>query len=384
MLYIKNAAIYAPELITNHGSLLCENGRITAISTATDLPCPAGTEVIDAAGRPLVPGFIEMQLNGAFGDDFTVKPESMWRVATLLPRYGVTTFLPTIITSPFAQIERGQAIVTNGRPDGFAGALPLGLHLEGPFLNIEKKGAHNPKYIQPPSLDAVKDWSPATGVRMVTMAPERDGALDVITALASRGILVSTGHSMATFDQANAAFDAGARYGTHLFNAMPSLGHRDPGLPGALLTDDRITVGFIADGVHTHRSVIKLAWRTLGPARLNLVSDAMAALGMPPGRHVLGDLDVIVDETSARLPGRTLAGSILQLDQAIRNVIEIAGASLADVLPTVTTTPATALGIGHERGRLRPGFAADMVLLTPDLHVDTTIAAGRIVYHAGA
>ena len=214
------------------------------------------------------------------------------------------------------------------------------------------------------------------------MAPEMPGALEVIAALASRGVLVSAGHSMATYDEAVAGFDAGARYGTHLFNAMPALGHRDPGLPGALLADDRMTVGFIADGVHTHRSIIKLVWRTLGPRRLNLVTDAMAALGMPPGSHLLGDYDVIVDATSGRLADGTLAGSILSLDQALRNLIDITGCSLAEALPTMTTTPAKLLGLDGERGRIAPGYTADLVLLSSDLRVQTTIASGEVVYAA--
>ena len=212
------------------------------------------------------------------------------------------------------------------------------------------------------------------------MAPENPGALEVIAALASRGVVVSTGHSMATYDEAVAGFDAGARYGTHLFNAMPPLGHRDPGLPGALLADDRMTVGFIADGVHTHRSIIALVWRMLGPRRMSLVTDAMAALGMPPGSHRLGDYDVIVDATSCRLADGTLAGSILELDQALRNLLDITGCSLDEALETMTTTPAKLLGLEGERGRIAPGYTADIVLLSSDLRVQTTIASGEVVY----
>ena len=331
----------------------------------------------------LAPGFIDLQINGAFGDDFTADPATIWRVAEGLPRYGVTAFLPTIITSPLEQVAAGQRIVTEGEPDGFRGARPLGLHVEGPFLNPQKKGAHNPKYLRLPSVEAVAGWSPATGIRLVTLAPELPWALEVIVALSDRGVLVSEGHSMATYDQAQAGFDAGARYGTHLFNAMPALGHRDPGLPGALLTDERATVGFIADGVHTHPSVIKLVWQALGGARLNLVTDAMAALGTPPGVHLLGDYEVTVDATSARLADGTLAGSILSLDQALRNLIAAAGCTLAEALPTITTTPAKAIGLDGQRGRIEPGYTADLVLLTRDLHVHTTIAEGEVVYSAG-
>jgi N-acetylglucosamine-6-phosphate deacetylase len=380
MLYIENAIIQTPDRVIEHGAVLTDGTRIAEVGRTGTLRRPADARVVDATGRILVPGFVELQFNGGFGDDFTDDPSAIWRVAEKLPRYGATSFLPTIITSPLEKIAAGQAVVTGPAPAGFRGARPLGLHVEGPFLNPAKKGAHNPKYLRLPELAAVEGWSPATGIRLVTMAPELPGALAVIEALSSRGVLVSTGHSNATFEQAAAGFDAGARYGTHLFNAMSALGHRDPGLPGALLTDPRPTVGFIADGVHTHRAVINLAWRALGPRRLNLVTDAMAALGMPAGKHLLGDYEVVVDATSARLADGTLAGSILSLDQALRNLVEVAACTLAEALATLTTTPARAIGVDDERGRIAPGLMADMVLLTPDLHVSTTIAEGEIVY----
>jgi len=277
MLHIKNATIHTPDHVIEHGSVLVDGPRIAAVGPAGGMPPAPGAAEIDATGLLLVPGFVELQLNGAFGHDFTADASTIWRVGEQITRYGVTAFLPTIITSPLEKVDAGRALVTGGVPAGYRGAIPLGLHAEGPFLNPKRKGAHNANYLCPPTLEAVAGWSPGTGVRLVTMAPELPGALDVIRELTSRGVVVSTGHSDATYDQALAGFDAGARYGTHLFNAQSSLGHRDPGLPGALLWDDRMTVGFIADGVHTHRSVIGLAWRMLGPRRMSLVSDAMAA-----------------------------------------------------------------------------------------------------------
>ena len=382
MLVIKNAAVYTPDQFIAQGAVLADAGHIQAVGPAAAVPCPDAAQVIDAAGLLLAPGFIDLQINGAFGDDFTSAPTSIWRAAERLPRYGVTSFLPTIISSPLSQIAAGQQVVIAGQPAGFRGARPLGLHVEGPFLNPRKKGAHHPNHLRQPDLNAVADWSPAAGVRLVTLAPELPGALDVIAALSARGVLVSLGHSMATYDQAAAGFDAGARGGTHLFNAMPALGHRDPGLVGALLTDERLTVGFIADGIHTHPAVIKLVWQALGSGRLALVTDAMAALGMPPGRYRLGDDEVMVDAVSCRLADGALAGSILSPDQALRNLIAAAGCTLAEALPMVTTTPARAIGLGHARGRIAEGCIADMVLLTPDLHVRTTIVEGDVVYGA--
>ena len=381
MLYIKNATVFAPHGTIGDGAVLTEDSRIVAVGRAADVACPDGAHVVDASGMLLAPGFIDLQFNGGFGYDFTADPTAIWQVAEGLTRYGVTAFLPTIITSPLEKIAAGQRVVTEGRPEGFRGATPLGLHVEGPFLNPKKKGAHNPAYLRLPDPDAVRDWSPETGIRLVTLAPELPGALELVETLSKHGVLVSAGHSMATFAEAMAGFDAGIRYGTHLFNAMPPLEHRAPGLPGALLTDDRPVVGFIADGVHTHAAVIKMVWRTLGSARLNLVTDAMAALGMGPGTHLLGDYEVFVDETSCRLANGTLAGSILSLDEALRNLIRFSGCSLEEALPTITTTPARAIGLDHERGRVAPGLVADLVLLSPDLRVRGTIVEGKIVYH---
>lgn len=383
MLHIKNATIYTPDQVLDNGAVLTDGCKIVAVGRAEDLACPVNTEAVNAAGMILAPGFIDLQLNGAFGDDFTADPVSIWHVAEKLPRYGVTSFLPTIISSPPERVAAAQKIVCGGQPDGFRGARPLGLHVEGPFLNPQKKGAHNPKHLRLPSQEAVAGWATETGVRMVTLAPELPGALDVIRVLSGKGVLVSEGHSLATYKEALTGVDAGARYGTHLFNAMAGLVQRDPGVIGALLTDERVTVGFIADGVHTHPAVIRLVWQALGSERLNLVTDAVAALGMPEGRHTVGDIEVSVDATSVRMEDGTLAGSILSLDQALRNLIDTTGCSLAEALPTVTTTPARALGLKGERGRIGPGYIADMTLLTPDLGVVATITEGQIAYTGG-
>jgi N-acetylglucosamine-6-phosphate deacetylase len=259
----------------------------------------------------------------------------------------------------------------------------LGLHVEGPFLNPQKKGAHNAAYLRtldPEVVAQCRDWSPESGVRLVTLAPELPGALEWASTLTGRGVVVSSGHSMATYAEALAGFDAGTRYGTHLFNAMPALHHREPGLIGALLTDERPAVGLIVDGIHVHPAAVQMVWKILGKERLSLITDAMAAQGMPPGRYLLGDYEVVVDESSARLVDGTLAGSILSLDAALRNLMAFTGCSFRDALPTVTTVPAALLGIEDRRGRLAPGLAADLALLTPDLEVVTTIVGGRVVY----
>ncbi|MCB0181264.1 MAG: N-acetylglucosamine-6-phosphate deacetylase [Anaerolineae bacterium] len=380
MLVIKNATIFTPEPLDHPLDLFIEAERITRMAPHGQVEPPANARLIDASGLQLVPGFIDLQLNGAFGHDFTAKPETIWPVSAELPRFGVTSYLPTIITSPPETVAAAQNVLLRQRPADFSGAEPLGLHVEGPFLNPQKKGAHNPAYLRRPDPDLITNWSASQGVSLVTLAPELPGALELVQQLVDRGVVVSAGHSMASFDEAQAGLRAGVRYGTHLFNAMPPLSHREPGLAGALLNDAHSVVGLIPDGIHVHPAMVKLAWAAKGSTGLNLVSDAMAALGMPPGRYQLNDFEVHVSKTDARLADGTLAGSILPLDEAVRNLIEYTGCSLSEALATVTTTPAALLGLSDQRGRIAPGLLADLVLLTPDLEVAMTISAGQITY----
>jgi N-acetylglucosamine-6-phosphate deacetylase len=383
MRYLRGATALTPSRSIPNSAALIDGERLAALGSPAEVPCPNQAEVVEADGLLLAPGFIDLQLNGAFGHDFTAEPTSIWAVAARLPQYGVTAFLPTLITSPPAAIAAAQAVLRAGPPPGFGGALPLGLHLEGPFLNPEKRGAHNPAHLRPPDLESITDWSPQNGVRLVTLAPELPGALDVIRALCERGVVVGAGHSLADYAAARAGLEAGLTYGTHLFNAMPPVQHRAPGLVEALLTDPRATVGLIADGVHLHPALVKLIWQSAGPERVNVVTDAMAGLGKPPGRYPLGEFEVTVSDHHARLSDGRLAGSILSLDRAVRNLIAFTGCSVADALRTVSETPARVLGLS-DRGRLAPGCRADLVLLTDDLRVAATFVGGVCVYAAPA
>ncbi len=375
---INHVDLVTAQAILQDQMLRIEDGRIKAILPAGS-EFPAGIPVLDGKGTLLAPGLIDLQINGGFGLDFTQDPNTIWEVARLLPQYGVTTFLPTIITAPLDVAKQAMQAVTSGRPQGFQGAEPLGLHIEGPFLNLQKKGAHNPNHLQQPALDLVRDWTPQNGVRLVTLAPELPGALEMVRQLTAQGVMVSAGHSTATYEQALEAFEAGVRYGTHLFNAMPQLEHRAPNLPGALLTDPRVGFGLIADGIHVDPVMVAIAWRAKGGKGFTLVTDAMGALGMASGTYHLGDFDVIVDETSARLANGILAGSILTEDAALRNLMKFTGCSLVEAIPALTQAPADILGL-QDRGKIEPGCRADLVLLDRDFHVAATLVAGQMVY----
>jgi len=378
MQLIHNVTLLTPRQRVEKGGLLVDRGRIVALGAIGSLDLPDDLDSVDAGGHFLAPGFLDLQVNGGFGLDFTADPAAIWAVGAQLPRYGVTSFLPTIITAPLVVSRAAQEVLLAGPPSGYRGAIPLGLHIEGPFLHPAKKGAHNLAHLRLPSPELVADWSPATGVALVTLAPELPGALETIAALAARGVVVSAGHSTATYAQAQAGFAAGIRYGTHLFNAMPTLHHREPGLPAALLNAPQLTVGLIADNIHVHPELMRLVWQVLGPERLNLVSDAMAALGMAPGQYVLGDYAVTVTESDARLADGTLAGVILPVDGCLRTLIRCTGCRVEDGLATVTSTPADLLGLAR-KGRLVPGADADLVLLDGELRVMKTWVGGELM-----
>lgn len=380
MLIIQHATVLTPSETIADGTVLIDRGRVLAVGPGPNIPHPDEATVIDATGLTLVPGFIDLQFNGGFGQDFTQNPETIWEIAAKLPQTGVTSFLPTIITSPLHIPTQAQNVLLDNRPAGFRGAEPLGLHLEGPFLNPAKKGAHNPRWLRPPALEAIRTWTPDNGVSLVTLAPELPHALDLITVLASRGIVVSAGHSMASLAEAQTGFNSGIRYATHLFNAMPTMHHREPGLVAAALSDSRITLGILPDGLHVHPAWVKLAWQIAGPRRLNLVTDAMSAMLMPTGTYYLSDQRVIVDETGAHLADGTLAGSVIPMDQAVRNLMTFTGCTLAEAIPTVTTTPADLLGLGLRKGRITANADADLVLLDARQRVQKVLMGGEVVY----
>ena len=352
-------------------TLWIADARIVAVRRGID----RGADI--CADGWIAPGLIDLQVNGAYGFDFTADSTSIAEVAARLPATGVTAFLPTIITSPLEAYPRFLRDLERAMQDA-RGAQVLGAHLEGPYLSSKRAGAHNPNYLRTPNLGELATWAGSPRVRLVTLAPELPGALEMIRELCARCVIVGAGHSDASYAQAIASFQAGITWGTHLFSAMPPFAHRAPGLVGALLSSD-VPVGLIVDGVHVHPAVVKTVFRAKGARGVTLVTDAMMAMGMGPGQYMLGDRPVTVDATSVRLDSETLAGSILQMDAAIRNVIEYTGCTLADALAMASATPARVLGL-EKKGRIEEGGDADLLVLDKALRVEMTIAHGEIVY----
>ncbi|MGH9134374.1 MAG: N-acetylglucosamine-6-phosphate deacetylase [Ilumatobacteraceae bacterium] len=360
--------------IAGRGDLVLDGSLIGAV--AIDLQMSRGpARRFDASGLIVAPGFIDAQINGAHGIDVTTEPTRIGELGRELTRYGVTAFLPTVITC--APERRAAALAADRRGSG--GAVPIGLHLEGPMLSRARRGAHPERWLEVPSTDLIEGWRPAAGVNMVTIAPELPNALGVIEQLVGEGVVVSLGHTAAGTGRIAEAKRAGATAVTHLFNAMTPFGHRSPGPIGATLADESLIAGLICDGIHVDPVAVRMAWRALGPDRLLLVTDATAVLGLSSGRHRLGERDIDVGPAGVRTDDGTLAGSDLALDQAVRNLVAFTGCGASEALATVTTTPARLLRL-DDRGALEPGRRADVTVLDPELRVVATFVGGELAH----
>lgn len=323
------------------------------------------------------PGLIDLQVNGANGAEIGASSEAIDHVSAWLPESGVTAWLPTVVTAPQAFYDG--VFEAWAHIDTQRGAVPLGYHLEGPFLSPQKKGAHQLQFIEAADHRLIDRWTSRDCIRIVTLAPERAGALERIRRLANAGIVVSLGHTNASHEEYLAGIDAGATKATHLFNTMTSIHHRSPGAVVAALTDERITAGIIPDGIHTHPAMMRLAISAKGVDRIAIVSDMMTAAGLAPGTYGLGGQQVIVDEDSARLADGTLAGSIVTMDTAVRNLVRWSEAPLAETLHMATAVPARIIG-EPDRGVVRVGAFADITVWNRDLRVEETIIAGDTRY----
>ena len=325
----------------------------------------------------ICPGFIDLQINGAFGVEVGPDPEALAKLARELPKTGTTSYLPTAVSWPAERYDSFlEALKDVSRSPG---ANILGAHIEGPFLAPARRGAHDLANLRPVDLDLTKRLVTSGMVRMMTLAPELPGAKEAIQLLTEGGSVASAGHTDASYEEVLRVIDAGISMGTHLYNAMSLFTHRAPGAVGALLADDRIRAGIIADGIHVHEGALRVAYRQKGPEGLALVTDAMEAAGMPSGEYELSGRKVRLEDGEVRMPDGTLAGSALTMDQAMRNAVELLRIPLQEAVSMATQTPAEILRMPG-KGRIVPGADADLVLLAPDGAVYETIVGGEAVY----
>jgi len=379
--------ISAPRVITAAaGSPIVTAGYVATaggVISAVGQGSPPRTPDVALPDGMLLPGFVDLQVNGYFGEEFLTSGADGWaRVTTGLPQTGTTAFLPTFVTAPPGVLAAGLRAASALIPALPAGARVLGVHVEGPFISPARKGAHNEAWLTEPAAGAVAELLDAgRGVlRLVTLAPERRGGMAAVTALTEAGVLVSVGHSDATARQVAEAADRGARMVTHLFNAQRPMHHREPGVVGQALTDQRITSGLIADMHHVSPQVCVLAFRA-APGRICAVTDAAACAGMPPGSYKLGGEPIELPPGDGEPPVRadgTLAGSGLRMDAAVGNLVT-AGVGLAEAVRAATRVPADLIG-RPDIGRITPGAAADLVWLGDDMRTRAAWIGGELVF----
>jgi N-acetylglucosamine-6-phosphate deacetylase len=393
MIVLSGAELVLPDRILAPGTLAIDAGRIADIRPGT-VPTSPGFAF---HGHYIVPGFIDVHVHGIEGVDSLQTGEAIAAIAGRLPRYGVTAFCPTTVACAPDRLRRLLEQVRRAREapaPGAARVLPA--HLESNFINPDYKGAQPLNCLRSPraaldaraegaggfdAVDILKEIErSAPDVGIVTIAPELDGGLDLVAWLCSRGHRVSLGHSGATYDEAIAAIGAGARHATHLFNRMPPLGHRAPGLAGAILQSEEVAAELICDGVHVHPALVRTTVAAKRPSRVMAITDGTAVSGLPAGsRAQLGEQTITRNERAAVLSDGTLAGSALTMDGAVRMLVENAGLSLLDAVTMCATTPARELGlVGH--GVIAMDAVADLVVLDRDLSVVQTYVGGQLAY----
>ena len=382
---IRAARIVTPEGVLESGAVLMEGARIVAIDRADRISVPDG--VLERECDVLLPGFIDLHVHGSSGHGFGEGPDGAREAAGAMARSGVTTCYAGLGSGPsLAEIGRTVAGAAEVVDAGTGGARIAGIFMEGPFISVEKKGAWNPANLRMPSLGDLAELVAASGgrIRRVNVAPELPGALEFIRGAREQGIVVSLGHSNATYDEAVAGIDAGASVTNHTFNAMSPFDHRNPGLAGATLDHDELLAELILDHVHVHPAAAAILLRARGWEGVALITDGSMMAGRPDGTYEMPGRTVIVKDGSCRLPNGTLAGSVAAFDQGLRNASRLIDGDLIGLAALSSGNAATAMGISHETGAIKAGHFADLVLLSNRLEVRATVVRGQVVFETGA
>jgi N-acetylglucosamine-6-phosphate deacetylase len=364
--------------------VLVDDGKVLEVTTQDGKAAPKSARFIDLQDAILAPGYIDIHVHGGAGHDLMTNDDrGRADFERMLAKHGVTAYLPTTVTAPldrtFAALDRlaGAIEGVHAQKDSDR-AHPAGIHLEGPFLSHAKRGVHPAEDLLPASLETFdRMWQAARGhIKMITIAPELEGAQEVIVDAHRRGVCVSVGHSNADMKTTRSAIALGAQHATHTFNAMRPLDHREPGILGEVLTNSQMSADVIVDGVHVDPTIIRLFLRCKGPERAVLITDGLSATGMPEGKYRLGSLEIEVKDLRCTANG-TLAGSVLTMDRAVQNVMQFANWELPETLRLAARNPARVVGL-EQKGRIEPGCDADFVVLNAKGEVQKTIIAGRI------
>ncbi|MBV8051530.1 MAG: N-acetylglucosamine-6-phosphate deacetylase [Acidobacteriaceae bacterium] len=384
MIALSASRLYTPVECVEQPLVVLDGDRIVEIRSRESRSVPPGAQLIDLGELILAPAFLDLHIHGGAGQDvMSADPAGLEGLERFLAKHGVGAYFPTTVTAPIDKIlsalaHLADAIEAAERSEGSdaARAQPIGIHLEGPFISHIRRGVHPAGDLLPPKMEFFERfWQAARGhIRVMTIAPELEGAQELIAEATRRGVCVSLGHSDADFATTRSGLAAGARHFTHAFNAMRPLNHREPGIIGEMLTDRKASADIIADGIHLHPAVVDLFLKAKGPDLAVLITDALAATGMPEGHYKLGNLDVEVKEGRCTANG-TLAGSVLTMDRAVRNIMQFAGWDLQHALRPASLNPAKAAGFTN-RGKLEAGCRADIVVLSPQGEVRNVILGG--------
>ncbi|MCF3132902.1 N-acetylglucosamine-6-phosphate deacetylase [Streptomyces olivochromogenes] len=370
-LVLAGARVVLPTGIVNDGRVIVEGTRIAGAA-------PPDARVVDVSGHWLVPGFVDIHNHGGGGASFSGAVDEVLTAVRTHRLHGTTTLVASTVTDDMDFLVKQAGLLSELAEQGDL----AGIHFEGPFISPCRKGAHSEDLLRDPDPAEVRKLIDAGRgkARMVTLATELPGGLDSVRLLADHGVIAAVGHTDATYEQTVEAIDAGATVATHLFNAMPALGHRSPGPVAALLEDERVTVELINDGTHLHPAALELAFRHAGARRVAFITDAMDAAGIGDGRYMLGPLEVEVAEGVARLVhGGSIAGSTLTLDRAFQRAVTVDGLPVEDVVAALSANPARLLGMDDRVGSLEPGKDADLVLLDDGFAVKGVMRQGEWV-----
>ncbi|WP_194858932.1 N-acetylglucosamine-6-phosphate deacetylase [Streptomyces sp. SUK 48] len=368
---LSGANVVLPTGTVKNGTVAVDGERITGTP-------PAGAPVLDVSGHWLVPGFVDLHNHGGGGASFSGTAEQILTAIRTHRAHGTTTLVASTVTDEMDLLVRQAGLLSELAEQGDI----AGIHFEGPFISPCRKGAHSEALLRDPEPAEVRKLIDAARgqARMLTLAAELPGGIDSVRLLAEHGVIAAIGHTDATYEQTVDAIEAGATVATHLFNAMPALGHRTPGPVAALLEDERVTVELINDGTHLHPAALELAFHHAGPDRVAFITDAMDAAGSGDGRYMLGPLEVEVSEGVARLvEGGSIAGSTLTLDRAFKRAVTVDRLPVEDAVKALSANPARLLGLSERVGSLEPGKDADLVLLDADFDVKGVMRRGAWV-----
>jgi N-acetylglucosamine-6-phosphate deacetylase len=383
-LLVTNARVVGAESVLDEGWIATSAGIIEAVGAGSpEEGLARGREVIDAGGATVLPGFVDVHVHGAVGHEvMDGNAEGLTAMSTFFATHGVTSFLATTWTAPADETMRALDAVVQVAGRELPGASVLGAHMEGPYLSHARCGAQDPRSVRPPDLDEARRFLDSGVVRLMTVAPELALARDLMEVCLDRGARISVGHTEATYDQIVEAVSWGARQVTHTFNAMPSLHHRRPGPVGAAMMVPELIAELIADNHHVHPVVLAAFLKVKGPDGVTLVTDALRPTGLDGGEFTIGGREAAVDDGVVRLKDGTMAGSVLTMDVALRNLMRATGAPLEELWPTASRNGAVAAGVGDRKGLIAPRMDADLVIVGGEVEVRTTIVGGRVVHSA--